>query len=392
MKCLKCKKTFKDTLKKCPFCNTEVKQIDVSSNDDFKEHIDLIEKMEDKLSKTIELKPTKRKKRDNRNVSLDQTIAINVLNENSLSLMDEINKQIDIINEEADKASKVIIPEEELATLDSFKKRRKVLVITGIASLVLISVMIGLLLVTGSLKSSSKNSVIDYEQVIKNSLDTYYNTNEIDDLIYVMEDIKKDEEKVDVLQSIVKNTCYGWVIRYKEEDAISSTNFEEITLKYKELINGIYRYALVKTNDQYIRALTEVDYDELMLQFDDIYNESLTFYEALDLYNEKDYNRAYYMFSKIEEANTFYDKSVTYIDKIYQNVIELLNKDIKKIEKGIEELNNEEKLNIYIIIEETILEYDNVYNIDLSDYEEYQKILSNYTSKVSQYTDLVYNN
>ena len=324
MKCLKCKKTFKDTLKKCPFCNTEVKQIDVSSNDDFREHIDLIEKMEDKLSKTIELKPTKRKKRDNRNVNLDQTIAINVLNENSLSLMDEINKQIDTINEEANQDLNVIIPEEELATLDSFKKRRKVLVITGIASLVLIAVMIGLLLVTGSLKSSSKNSVIDYEQVIKNSLDTYYNTNEIDDLIYVMEDIKKDDEKVDVLQSIVKNTCYGWVIRYKEEDAISSTNFEEITLKYKELINGVYRYALVKTNDQYIRALTEVDYDELMLQFDDIYNESLTFYEALDLYNEKDYNRAYYMFSKIEETNTFYDKSVTYLDKIYQNVIELL--------------------------------------------------------------------
>ena len=63
MKCLKCKKTFKDTLDKCPFCHTKVND---SSNVDFKDNIELIEKMEQELSKTIELKTTKRKLRDNR--------------------------------------------------------------------------------------------------------------------------------------------------------------------------------------------------------------------------------------------------------------------------------------------------------------------------------------
>lgn len=399
MKCLKCNKTFKDTLNKCPFCQTKV-ELEHASNDDFKEHIDLIEKMEDQLSKTIELKPTKRKKRDNKEVNLDKTIAINldVLNENSLSLMDEINKQIDSMNEETKDRDKLNfndtsqVTEEELASLESFKKRRKVLVITSIASLTLIGIMILLLVITGNIESNPKHSELDYNQVLRNSLNTYYETSEIDDLIYVMEDVKDDEEKLLELQSTVKNTCYGWVIRYKEEDATSTEDFENITYKYKELIEGLYRYALVKNDDQYIRALTEIDHDEIMLQFDTIYTDSLVFYEGLDLYNEKDYNRAYYMFTKIEEDNTYYDKSITYVNKIYESILEILNKDIAKIASDIDTLSDEEKLNTYIMIEETILEYNNVYNVNLSEYSEYQEILSEYTSKVSHYTDIVYNN
>lgn len=394
MKCLTCKKTFKDTLDKCPFCHTKVENTSNSSNEEFKDYIELIEKMEQELSKTIELKPTKKKKRDNSEVSLDKTVAINVLNDNNSSLLDEINKQIDKINEESkqEQTKEITLPEEELTTLESFKKRRKILISTSIASLALIALMLISLIISSNIKFMPSKSNIDYNQATKKALNTYYETSEIDDLIYVMEDIKKDSEKVTDLQDTVKNTCYGWVIRYKEENAKSTKEFEDITFKYKELIDGIYRYALVKNKDQYIRALKEIDYDELMLQFDTIYTDSLIFYEGLDLYNNKDYNKAYYMFTKIEKENSYYDKSITHINKIYENILSLLKKDIKKIEKNIDTLSNEEKLSIYILVEETILEYNNVYTVNLSDNEEYQKILSSYTSKVSQYTDIVYNN
>lgn len=392
MKCLKCKKTFKDTLDKCPFCHTKVIR---SSNVSFKENIDLIEKMEQELSKTIELKTTKKKKRDNREVSLDKTVAINVLNNNNFTLLDEINKQIEDINDEAKEElneydNHEVDVEQELASLESFKKRRKVLVITGIASLTLIVFMIILFIISTNIGTVPNNGTFDYELSLKESLNTYYETNEIDDLIYLMNTVKNDEDKLKELQDFVKNTCYSWVLRYKEENANSTEEFETITYKYKELIDGMFRYALIKVDDKYVRALNEVDYDELMLQFDQIYTDSLAFYEALDLFNEKDYNKAYYMFGKISEENTYYEKSVTYINKIYENIIDLLNKDIKKIEKDISTLSDEEKLNIYILIEETILEYNNVYNVSLSEYDKYQEVLSLYTSKVSQYTDIVY--
>ncbi len=398
MRCPKCKIVFKDNLKRCPFCKTKVSDLDVSSNDEFREHLELLEKMEDKLTKKIEVKNTNKKKRDNREVSLDKTIAIkvNVLNENTMSLMDEINKQIDSMNDSKsleDKSYEDVIynTEEELASLESFKKRRKVLVITSIASLTLIGIMILLLVITGNIKSNPNTGEIDYNHTIKITLDTYYETSEIDDLVYVMNDLKDNEEMMISLQDIVKNTCYGWVIRYKEEDVTSTKEFEEVTNNYKELINGIYKYAIVKNDDQYIRALTESDYDEIMNQFDQIYTDSLVFYEGLDLYNEKDYNKAYYMFGKVSEENPYYDKAVTYKNKIYENIIELINKDIIKISNDIDNLSDEEKLNIYIMIEETILEYNNVYNVSLSEYSEYQEILTEYTNKVSEYTDIVYN-
>ena len=394
MKCLKCKKTFKDTLDKCPFCHTKVNS---SSSIEFKDNIELIEKMEQELSKTIELKTTKRKIRDNREVSLDETIAINVLNDNNFSLLDEINKQIDDINQEAQAELKKeednnFDPEQELTSIESFKKRRKVLVITGIASLALIACTIVLFVISGNIKSTPNNVSLNYDQMLNNALNTYYETSEIDDLISLMNDIKKDEEKVNKLQTEVKNTCYNWVNKYQEEDAQSAEEFEKLTYEYKELIDGIFRYALIKKDDYYIRALSEEDYDEIIKQFDKIQDDSSIFYEALDLFNTKDYNKAYYMFGKVTVDNTYYDKSIEYINKIYENIIELMNKDIIKIEKDIDTLSDEEKLNIYILIEETILEYNNVYNVNLSEYDKYQEILTKYTNMVSQYTDLVYGN
>ena len=101
MKCSKCDKSIKDNLDICPFCSARVKSLDVSSDDTLKENIELIEKMEEQLSKTIELKPTKKKIRDDSEVSLEETIAIGV--EHNNSLLDEINRQIDMLNEDAEK-------------------------------------------------------------------------------------------------------------------------------------------------------------------------------------------------------------------------------------------------------------------------------------------------
>ena len=402
MKCLNCNKTFKDNLKKCPFCNAKVQELDISSNDDFKEHIELLEKMDNQLSNTKEFKITNKKKRDDSEVALDETVAINVniLNDDNFSLIDEINKQIDDINREADIESDNYVEkknieinnvDDELSSLESLKKRRKILVYLSIVSLVLMTCIVSLIFVSINRRGNEIDKQTNYEQFTKEALDIYYENKEIDDLISLMEDVKNDDMLLKKVQLVVKNNCYSWVLKYKEEEASSKEDFENITLSYKDLINDLYRYAIVKNKDHYIRALTEVDYDEIMLQFDTIYTDSLGFYEALDLYNEKDYNKAYYMFGKLDKDNTYYDKSVTYISKIYDNIIQLLNKDIIKIETGIDELSDEDKLSTYILIEETILEYDNVYTVNLSDNTEYQEILNSYTSKVSYYTDLVYN-
>ena len=136
--------------------------------------------------------------------------------------------------------------------------------------------------------------------------------------------------------------------------------------------------------------MTEKDYEELMIQFNDIYNDSAIFYDALELNKAKDYNKAFYMFSRVEESNSYYEKSVTYLSIIVEDIIEMINKDISKLEKNIDTLEDSEKLKVYTSIEQIIISYNNLYvSVELNEKNDYQELLSLYTCKVSEYTDKV---
>lgn len=383
MRCFKCDKTYDDNLLECPFCNA---QIDTESDNLFEEHIELLEDMEEKLSDTKEFIPINIKRRDDGEASLDETIAINL--QHNDSLIDEINKQIDEMNEEATISEEK--EEDQVEQVEELNNKRTFSTILIVLFVLLVAVISCIVLFA---KDNTKRSepVLSFEERLEEAIDIYYNGGDIEDLVTLLNEVKRNSDKVEVIQNTIKITCDEWIIKYRDETAKSKKDFEDITYNYRELIDGLYRYALVKNEDTYIRALTEIDYDELIKQFEDIYEQSRDFYDALDLYNEKDYNRSYYMFNKILEDNSYYDNATSYIDKIYENIIELLEKDINKITGDIDLLTDKEKLDIYIVVEETIIEYDNIYSVDLNENSKYQELLSIYSNKVSEYTEIVYN-
>lgn len=383
MRCFKCDKTYDDNLLECPFCN---EQIDTESDNLFEEHIELLEDMEEKLSDTKEFIPINIKRRDDGEASLDETIAINL--QHNDSLIDEINKQIDEMNEEATISEEK--EEDQVEQVEELNNKRTFSTILTVLFVLLVAVISCLVLFA---KDNTKRSepVLSFEERLEEAIDIYYNGGDIEDLVTLLNEVKRNSDKVEVIQNTIKITCDEWIIKYRDETAKSKKDFEDITYNYRELIDGLYRYALVKNEDTYIRALTEIDYDELVKKIEDIYEQSRDFYDALDLYNEKDYNRSYYMFNKILEDNSYYDNAISYIDKIYENIIELLEKDINKLTGDIDLLTDKEKLDIYIVVEETIIEYDNIYSVDLNENGKYQELLSIYSNKVSEYTEIVYN-
>lgn len=383
MRCFKCDKTYDDNLLECPFCN---EQIDTESDDLFEEHIELLEDMEEKLSDTKEFIPINIKRRDDGEASLDETIAINL--QHNDSLIDEINKQIDEMNEEATISEEKEV--DQVEQVEELNNKRTFSTILTVLFVLLVAVISCIVLFA---KDNTKRSepVLSFEERLEEAIDIYYNGGDIEDLVTLLNEVKRNSDKVEVIQNTIKITCDEWIIKYRDETAKSKKDFEDITYNYRELIDGLYRYALVKNKDIYIRALTEIDYDELVKKIEDIYEQSRDFYDALDLYNEKDYNRSYYMFKKILEDNSYYDNAISYIDKIYENIIELLEKDINKLTGDIDLLTDKEKLDIYIVVEETIIEYDNIYSVDLNENSKYQELLSIYSNKVSEYTEIVYN-
>lgn len=397
MKCLKCDKEFEDGLSNCPFCGQEVENTEMEmpqlKKDDEEENTEV----------TKEIASLSPDEEDTESSELDKTVSISSLSDTKelkdLSLIDDINKQIDTINEEENKEDVEIneeskeenAKEENLSSKESFYKRRKVLFITGIVSLILAIIIISVLLLK---KDNNDNDIVtDYLKEYETALQTYYDTEEIDDVIYVLESVKNDEAKVKKIQSKTRVIFDSWVLLYIDEEADSLDEYDEITDKYKKLLNGLHTYAIVKLDDNYITALTDYDYEELRKQIENIYSDCIVFFDALSYYNEKDYDRAYYMFDVIDENNSYYERSKSYKNRILNNVIALLNNDINKITLGIDELTDEAKLQKYVSVEEVIISYNSVYsNLNLNDNKEYQELLNLYTSKVSEYTDLVSSN
>lgn len=332
-------------------------------------------------------------------INLEKTIAIS-LNEDTkelegLSLIDDINKQIDDVNEEAEvelsSKNKIEIIEEPEKT--PVKKegvlKKKVFLLTGV---VIVAFMFTLLVFfwavsRGSLGQESKVNYVDNMNV---AMQTYYETEDIDDIIFILTEIKNDETKIKELQAKTRTICDSWILLYLNEELEDVEGFENATIKYKNLIERLYSDATVKSDDGIIRALTEKDRDDLIKQLDDIYSDSALFYDALELYNKKEYNDAYYYFNKIDKENSYYEKSVSYCNSIIDKIIEFINNDIEKLEEGIDTLDDDSKLRVYTSIEQIIIDYANVYfNIPLSDNTEYQELLGKYTSKVSDYSSVV---
>lgn len=369
--------------------------------DDESHEDDGAEEESDEIDKNIELED---------DINLEKTRSISPISDeeeiSELSFIDDINKQIDEVNSEAQEEivslnsneeehepsieykEEITSVDDSLKTADSLKKRKNIFMITGIVFLLLAIIVFIVLLISNSNK---KEDVKDtYLEDMASALQTYYDTGEIDDIIYVLEDVKGDADKVKKIQAKTRTVCDSWMLLYFDEETIDKEEFESISEKYKGLINGLHSYALVKNNNLRIKALNDTDYDELIRQANDIYSDSVVYFDALSYYNEKDYNRSYYGFDRIEESNRYYEKAISYKNKIIDNIMEILNNDIKKIEAGIENLDDKDKLVRYTEIESIIFEYNNVYSsVELSSSEEYQSLLNTYTSKVSEYNDKV---
>ena len=376
MKCLVCNKEFDEDIEVCPLCGKKLAPNDVEL-----ELPTLKEKTSLDMEKTIAILPT----------DVEEY-------EDSLSLIDDINKQIENVNEEVkkDEDKEVTYVEEnkenveELSTSESLKKRKNVLMYTAIFALIFL--ILAFILIGINLGGKKEVTPTDYTKELEKALKTYYDTNEIDDVIYVMEDIKNDDAKIKAAQLKTRITCDSWILLYLNEGVSNKKDFEKTTDKYKELLNGIYRYAVVKKDGSNINLLTGSDYEDLTKKLDDVYSDSADFFDALDYYVKKDYDKAYYMFNRIDKNNAYYEKSVTYSNKIVDDIVELLKNDINYLEVNIDKLEDSVKLQRYTQIEDIILEYNNTYvNVELNSHKEYQDILSQYTSKVSEYTEKVVN-
>ena len=368
MKCLKCGKEVGENLKVCPYCSH------VFSDAEF--DLPILKSEEDSLEKTRAISPVK----DEEEVSLIDDINEEIEKNAKQSPEFRIGDNVDITTNTANSI---------LNTDDSLKKRKMILSLCAVFTVVAI-ILTTVIISINREKTEGTAQDADYMESYQKALEKFYETEDIDDVVFVLERYKTDDNAISEIQEKTRVTCDSWLLNYVSEKVTSKAEFEELTKKYESFLFGLNNYAVVKNNEREIKALPDGDFLELSNHLQTIYQDSIVFFDALTLYNANDYNKAYYTFGKIDSSNTYYDRGQYYLAKIIENVIGDMKEDIKKLETGIDRLSTDEKLIRYAHIESIILQYDTTTypELNLAKDSNYIKILEEYRNKIIELTDM----
>ncbi len=373
MKCLKCDKEIDDNFRKCPYCGHRISDVELD--------LPSLKKEEDepKEEETVE-----------------KTVAISPFHDdNELSLVDDIYREIE---KDTGKSPDLNIGDDVsfsdntansiLSSKESINKRKIVLSICGILTVVAI-ILTTIIISINREKTEGEAEKATYAESFDSALNTYYETGEIDNVVYVIERYKNDAKIVEELQKKARLKCDTWLQYFLNDKFEDKEEFDKATEKHEEILFGLNNYAVARVDDERtVKVLLDSDYLELSNRLNLIYDDSVPFFEAMVFYKSKDYNKAYYMLEKVDKNNVYYDKSQYYLTKIIDNVLAILKKDIAKIEENIDSVSTEEKFTKLAQIEEIIIGYDSVYlELNLSKNDDYNKILQEYRDKINELTN-----
>lgn len=330
---------------------------------------------------------------------MDKTIQFkpNVTSEDDLSLTGLINKQIEDMNNGDE--IKPYVADEPVSDIDltsdpeevqeeyvfdsddSIKQRKRTLITAFVIMIVIICGCFTALYIMDN-KKSNENVVYNSSNT-ESFLNNFINSNNDKELKKLLMDIRNNREELEKTQKEMYKLIEDKLEELNTNEYSSIVSFNNDSNKYKELLSDIY--AITETNGEgTIRLLNNGDYQKLIDKLDTSCNNAKPYFEALDLLNEKSYNEAYVLFSKIEEDNNYYSKAQSYLSIVVDDVLILIKNDVIKIESGIEKLSDDDKLIRYSQIEDVIIAYSSLYEaLDLNNNEDYTNLLNTYKEKVN---------
>lgn len=393
MRCSNCHEEFANDLKECPKCGTSVALDEIVDlpklNDDKKEDV-----KEGKKDNDSEAVTTKEFHFDFENSQVydeseytEKTKEFPSLTSMLSNLSDDIeqesnedNEEFITTNSEEDNQDEQNLDEikENILKIkneSSYDVKRKYLFVSGLICLI----VIGLLVFTyASFKDNNdtnkdnKVDKYDYKVEIDNALANYYKSGgkEVSDVVKVLEEVYNDKYRINKVQEETLDIVNQWIDDYLMQNADDTESFLDITDYYKELVNNLYEKAVYEE----IYLLDDDDKDDFLDLIDDVCQDGMIYYKALDFYNDKSYNEAYVSLDDIDDDNFYYNEANDLKEEIISDVLKMLNNDIDKLK---EKETDEDSLNknASSIIEQ----YNNIYaDLNLKENPEYEKLSLKY--------------
>ncbi len=390
MRCSNCHEEFANDLKECPKCGMSVALDEIVDlpklNDDKKE--DVKGKKIDNDSETMTTKEfhfnfensqvydeseyTEKTKEFPSLTSMLSNLSENIEHESN-----EDNEEFITTNSEEDNQNLDETKENILKIKDesSYDVKRKYLFVSGLICLIVIGLLVFTYASFKDNNDTNKNNKVDeydYKNEIDNALANYYKSGgkETGDLVKVLEEVYNDEYRINKVQKETLNVVEQWIDDYLVQNAEDTASFLDITDYYKELVNNLYEKAIYEE----IYLLDDADKDNFLDLIDDVCQEGMIYYKALDFYNDKSYNEAYVSLDDIDDDNCYYNKIANLKEEIISDVLKMLNNDIEKIKEKEYDKDSLNK-NASSIIEQ----YDNIYaDLNLKENPEYEKLSLKY--------------
>ena len=205
-------------------------------------------------------------------------------------------------------------------------------------------------------------------------LNNYYQTREKNNIEKMLVDNSSDPEKMSEINSIVLKQIEK-IIDDIIKNSSTEIQYDNKILDLDEYLNSLRS---IKFNEA--ELLSEVDYNNIKERLSHLKETSTSYFDALNYYNAKDYNKAYNTFSAIPEDNSFNKAAVEQMNKITEEILGLLKNDITKMSANLDYMNANEQKNRYYQIKLIIEQYNVAYPyLHLETNPTYNDLLQKYT-------------
>ena len=205
-------------------------------------------------------------------------------------------------------------------------------------------------------------------------LNNYYQTREKNNIEKMLVDNSSDPEKMSEINSIVLKQIEK-IIDDIIKNSSTEIQYDNKILDLDEYLNSLRS---IKFNEA--ELLSEVDYNNIKERLSHLKETSTSYFDALNYYNAKDYNKAYNTFSAIPEDNSFNKAAVEQMNKITGEILGLLKNDITKMSANLDYMNANEQKNRYYQIKLIIEQYNAAYPyLHLETNPTYNDLLQKYT-------------
>lgn len=366
MRCSNCSREINSNVNKCPFCETPVNLFELPK---LKEE----EKEESENEKVNIILDSNKEETKEDIVDVNKEIEKEIIvkepdEENKETIANETNEEISNIEVIENKNDIVFSSDGNIIKRKSFFK--KVIILT--LSLCLIIILLFYL-------NSSHLANIKGNEGYNQELANYYNSYSVQDAEALLKVVHDNTQVMEEIQTKTKEKFYSDIREFSSTVYSNRSLLLEEVEKTKKHVNKIYDVYYLNDHKEKIKLISHDDYNDLMVELDDIYESSKLYYSIMNLYDKREYSEISDLVKNLDTNNYYYNEIVSYGRLVGNEIVKTIEEDVNKISEGMEYLTEEEQIAKKEQIYSVIVSYAELYeDLDLFNNDKYNELLNNY--------------